>query len=134
MNENKAPKLDPQKILQAISALDNNSSNKLDIGFVSFESTHSGDRYGKSQLFSFFLKVKNRLRKKGVYKYFHPINYVLKKMVRIASSLQRFTQNTMLKGLRLKYMLRNLIKKILSSSHLLTWVWLSITADMGCNI
>ena len=97
MNDNKAPKLDPEKIVLAIAELMNNGdSSFMDFGY---HSANTNNNYEKTVLYSAFLKVKTYLKKKGKYKYFQPLFSVVSriapsryKTVRVLS-LSQFTMH-----------------------------------------
>ena len=82
MNKSKAPKLDPQKILQAISVLEPDiGSSEPDMTLMFLKTSSSENAYKKTRLYSVYRKTKSTLMKMGIYKYFQPINNVLKKIV-----------------------------------------------------
>ena len=79
MNENKAPKLDPKKIIQAIAVLEQSESVQ-DIAILSM-SSYTGDTYSKTKLYSLFLRIRENMKKSGTYKFVKPFVELLSKFV-----------------------------------------------------
>jgi len=90
MNESNAPKLDPCKIISAISVLIGDENIEQNSLFASIGALQPESVYTSSHLYSAIARTINILREAGVYKYIKPAVNVSRKLFRVLYKIPLF--------------------------------------------